>query len=96
MNALLKFAAMIISNHCPVSVPTNGSVRLTAFVGVTYIIDPLSAAVSVRSLSSFPDVILSTLRLFPKPVPAVKVGLVPEAVGTTPPSGILATSLSSY
>ena len=35
VNALSTAAAMIISNHCPVSVPTNGSIRPTMFVGVT-------------------------------------------------------------
>ena len=37
LNALLAFAAMIISNHCPVSVPINGSIRVTALVGVIFV-----------------------------------------------------------
>ena len=46
-------------------------------VGVTKIIEPESAAVNVRVLSSLPEPRVNTLRLNPNPVPAEKEVEVP-------------------
>ena len=67
----------MISNHIPVSVPTNGSIIAMSLVGVTKIIEPESAAVNVRVLSSLPEPRVNTLRLNPNPVPAEKEVEVP-------------------
>ena len=71
----------MMSNHIPVSAPTNGSIIAMSLVGVTKSIEPESAAVNVRVLSSLPEPRVNTLRLYPNPVQVEKEAEVPAEVG---------------